>query len=204
MMRVRPLAILVVALTVTLTGQEPAHTTDLLGRIRAGDIRTVEAMLRSGVSPNTRDASGATALMYAAAFAPEAVMQALLRAGAEVNAMNQSGATALMWATHDSARVRLLLARGADARASRPDGMTALLGAALRGNRRAVEMLVAAGAGAQKGSVAAPWPLSLTQIALTTNDPEMRAFVHPSEATPQELASWAPPPLARWVVATVK
>ena len=49
----------------------------------------------------------------------------------------------------------------------------------------------------------APWPLTLTQIALTTNDPAMRAFVDPSETTAQKLALWTPPPLTRWLVTTV-
>ena len=173
-MRVRPIAILVIGLMVTAKGQEPAPTVELLGRVRDGDIRAVERLLRSGVDPNTRDTSGATALMYAAAFAPQAAMQALLRAGAEVNAANQSGATALMWASHDPEKVRLLLARGANVHAARPDGFSAVLGAALRGNRQVVEMLIVAGAEARKGSATAPWPLTLTQIALTTNDPASR------------------------------
>lgn len=202
-MRVRPIAILVIGLMVTAKGQEPAPTVELLGRVRDGDIRAVERLLRSGVDPNTRDTSGATALMLAAAFAPQAAMQALLRAGAEVNAANQSGATALMWASHDPEKVRLLLARGANVHAARPDGFSAVLGAALRGNRQVVEMLIVAGAEARKGSATAPWPLTLTQIALTTNDPAMRAFVDPSETTAQKLALWTPPPLTRWLVTTV-
>jgi ankyrin repeat protein len=202
-MRVHSMAILVTGLVVSAYGQGPAGLPQLLERLRSGDSRSVEALLRSGANPNTRDASGATALMYAAAFAQQAAIDALLRAGADVNAANQVGATALMWATHDSARVRLLLDRGANVNAARPDGMTALLGAALRGNRQVVEMLVAAGADARKGSAAAPWPLTLTQIALTTNDPAMRAFVDPSETTAQRLALWTPSPLTRWLVTTV-
>jgi ankyrin repeat protein len=202
-MRVRPTAILVIGFMVTIEGQQSPPTVDLFGRIRAGDTRAVERLLRSGVDANGRDTSGTTALMYAAAFAPLAAMQALLRAGADVNARNESGATALMWATHDPARVRVLLERGANVNAARPDGMTAILGAALRGNRQVVDMLIAAGADARRGSVAAPWPLTLTQIALTTNDPAMRAFVDPPEAAAQKLALWVPPPLTRWLVTTV-
>ena len=201
-MRVCPIAILVIGLIVTARGQEPGPTAELLERIRDGDIRAVERLLRFGADPNTRDRSGATALMYAAAFAAPAAMQALLRGGADVNAANQSGATALMWASHDPEKVRLLLDRGANVHAARPDGMSAVLGAALRGNRRVVEMLIAAGA-ARTGSAPAPWPLTLTQIALTTNDPAMRGFVDQSETTAQKLKLWTPPPLTRWLVTTV-
>jgi ankyrin repeat protein len=202
-MHVRLITVMVIGLAVTGEGQQPTPTVELLNRVWDGDVRAVERLLKSGVDPNTRDTSGATALMYAAAFAPQAVMQALLRAGADVNAVNQSGATALMWATHDPEKVRFLVDRGANVNAARPDGLSAVLGAALRGNRRVVEMLVAAGADARKGSATARWPLTLTQIALTTNDAAMRALVDPAELAEAKPASWAPPPFTRLLGTTV-
>ena len=202
-MRVHAATILAAGLVITVTGQEPPASPPLLERLRLDDTRSIEALFRSGANPNTRDASGATALMYAAAFAPPASMRAVLNAGADVNAANQGGATALMWATHDAARVRMLIERGANVDAARADGMTAALGAALRGNRQALEVLIAAGADIRKTSAAAPWPLTLTQIALTTNDPAMRAFVDPVETADATAASWAPPPLTRLLVTVV-
>ena len=202
-MRAHTIAVLFVGLVVTVSGQGPAANPGLLARIRAGDTQGAEGLLRSGVDPDTRDASGSTALMYAAAFAPEATMQLLLTAGANVNAANQNGATALMWATHDPAKVRLLLGRGADVDAARPDGATAVFAAALRGNPQVVELLVAAGADVRKGKVSAPWPLTLPQITLTTNDPVMRRFLDSSDATPQKLAEWTPPPVTRWLLTSV-
>lgn len=202
-MRVHAILMVVIGLVVTVRGQGPSATAVLLGQIRAGDTQMVERALRSGADPNTRDASGATALMYAAAFASDATMRALLDKGADVNAANQSGATALMWATHDSDKVRLLLSRGVQVNAARADGATALLGAALRGNQQVVEMLIAAGADRQIGRVAAPWPVTFPQIALTTNDPAIQRFVAPPERIALNPAEWTPPPLTRWLLTSV-
>jgi ankyrin repeat protein len=202
-MRVQAVAMVIMALVVDVRGQGLIETPALLGHVRAGDTQAVEQSLRSGADPNTRDASGATALMYAAAFASEATMRVLLDAGAEVNAVNRSGATALMWATHDSAKVRLLLTRGADANAARPDGATALLSATIRGKHQVVEMLLAAGADRRVGRVATPWPATFPQIVLTTNDPAMQRFVDPSDRIASNLAEWNPSPLARWLLTSV-
>jgi ankyrin repeat protein len=202
-MRIQTIAVLCLGLAVTMQGQEPLARPQLLASIRAGDTTTVKKLLGSGVDPNTRDTSGATALMYAAAFASEATMRLLLDGGADVNAANQNGATALMWATHDPAKVRLLLNRGASVNTAQPDGATAVLSAALRGNTQVVRMLMAAGADVHNGSVSAPWRMTLPQIALSTNDPAMREFLDPAEAVQQKLAEWSPPPLTRWLLTSV-
>ena len=202
-MRVYIIAGFCVCLVITVQGQGSTANARLLASIRAGDAGTIEQLLRSGVHPNGHDASGDTPLMYAAAFASEAVMRLLLDAGADVNAANQNRATALMWATHDAAKVRLLLDRGAAVNAARFDGATALLSAALRGNAQVVRMLIAAGADVRKGSVSAPWNLTLPQIVLTTNDAAMRDFLDPAEAVPQKVAQWNPAPLTRWLLTSV-
>lgn len=202
-MRVNAFPIVAIGLIVTLRAQGPTAPPALLGHIRADDRQAVQHALQSGADPNTRDATGATALMYAAAFASPEAMRLLLAAGADVNAANQAGATALMWATHDTSKVRLLLGRGVNVNAARADGATALLGAALRGNREAVELLVAAGADRQVGRVATPWPATFAQIALTTNDPEMQRFVDASGRATPKIAEWSPPPLTRWLLTSV-
>jgi len=107
---------------VVAQGQRPAADMELFERIREGNTRRVEMLLREGADPNTRDDTGATALMHAAAFAPLETMQVLLDASANVNATSSSGATTLMWATYDATKVRLLLDHKADANATIPDG----------------------------------------------------------------------------------
>lgn len=202
-MRAYTIAGLCVCLVIAIHGQESAGNAQLLASIRSGDMGTVERLLRSGVDPNARDASGETPLMHAAAFASEATMRLLLDAGADVNGADQKGGTALMWATHDPAKVHLLVDRGAAVNVARPDGATAVLSAALRGNAQVVRMLMNAGADARKGSVSAPWNMTLPQIVLTTNDPAMLDFLEPAEAVPQKVAEWNPPPLTRWLLTSV-
>jgi ankyrin repeat protein len=203
-MRLNELAIsFLFAVIVVAPQQGLAQPRNLLASIREGDPGTVETLLRSGADPNTRDESGATALMHAAAFASADTMRLLLDAGADVRGVDRGGATPLMWATHDSAKVRLLLAHGADVNVARSDGVTALLSAALRGNAEVMRMLISAGADVRKGTVTAPWPMGLPQITLTTNDPAMREFVDRAEATPPKLAAWTPAPLTRWLLTGV-
>lgn len=202
-MRAHAIAVLVGSLTATIASQELPELPELLVSIRAGDIPGVETLLRSGADPNTRDGSGATALMHATAYAPEAAIRLLLTAGADANATNQTGATALMWATDDVGKVRLLIARGAAVNTARADGMTALASAAMRGNHEVVQALLDSGADVQAGRVSALWPLTLPQIALTTNDAAMRRLLIPAGTASQRVGEWTPPPLSRWVATTV-
>jgi ankyrin repeat protein len=157
-------------------------------------------LLATGAAVNGRDEAGATPLMHAAAIAPLPVMQALLRAGGDVNASDRRGATALMWATHDAARVRLLLDGGAAVNAARSDGLTPLVAATLRGRTDVVNVLLAAGADRNAGSVLAPWRMDLTRIATTSNDPAVLALAEARSLTPAHLAAWGPPPLSSWMI----
>jgi ankyrin repeat protein len=66
-MRLNELAIsFLFAVIVVAPQQGLAQPRNLLASIREGDPGTVETLLRSGADPNTRDESGATALMHAA------------------------------------------------------------------------------------------------------------------------------------------
>ncbi|WP_369384849.1 ankyrin repeat domain-containing protein [Methylobacillus glycogenes] len=83
-----------------------------------GDVVTVKSLLNSGVNPNTRDADGITALMYATRKDKADVVKALLEKGADVNAKDNGGWTALMFAAKKNfvASAKVLLDHGADAK----------------------------------------------------------------------------------------
>ncbi len=181
-------------------GYTQGAATDLLTAARNGSLDGIRAALGSGADPDARDESGASALMRTTAFATPDVMRLLLDRGADVNAANDRGATALMWATTDREKVRLLLDHGADVNAATKDGVTPLLTAAVRGNVDVMRQLVAAGADLRAGTMAAPWPMRLTQIARTTNDEALRAFVQSLSGLPQEEPPGAPPLLTSWLL----
>lgn len=183
-------------------GQRPTADVELFERIREGNTRRVEMLLREGADPNTRDDTGATALMHSAAFAPLETMQVLLDASANVNATSRSGATALMWATHDATKVRLLLDHKADANATIPDGPSVLISAALRGKTDVMRVLVAAGAKVDNATVMGASRMGFAEIAHTTNDPELRQFLSESGIKFQNAAAMTPAPLTNWILTT--
>ncbi|MBM3812796.1 MAG: hypothetical protein FJW20_14310 [Acidimicrobiia bacterium] len=118
----------------------------LFEAIRKDDVKAVEAMLRAGADPNSRDDQDATALMHATLYASESCMKLLADKGADVNATAKGGSTALMWATGEPGKVRFLLARNADRNAKNKMGMTALDLALLRdGGEEAAKLLAAPG-----------------------------------------------------------
>jgi ankyrin repeat protein len=106
-----------------------AGATPLMRAAKSRDLAAMRILLDAGADPKRQSATGATALMFAAAppraAATSALEQASLDAialcldrGAEVNAVNASGQTALHLASpagQDSAIVKLLLSRGANA-----------------------------------------------------------------------------------------
>lgn len=71
---------------------EPGKMTALM---RAYEVSTVESLLNAGADVNLKDASGFTALIWAAAFRRREIVLKLIAAGADVNARNNRGETAL-------------------------------------------------------------------------------------------------------------
>jgi ankyrin repeat protein len=111
-------------------------------QIRAADVPALKVRLTGAASPNERDDTGVTPLMYAAGVGSIDTMKALLEAGADVNAAGSDGMTALMWATGDLTKVRLLVERGANVNAIAQNGTTALVAAAQRGAADVVQYLL--------------------------------------------------------------
>lgn len=107
----------------------------------------LRSLLDQGADPNTRNGSGATALMWAAGDLSK--VRLLLARGAQVNAASEDGRTPLMIAArHEGAApvVRLLLEKGADVNAKDIQGATALVQAATAGDVETLRVLIARGA----------------------------------------------------------
>jgi ankyrin repeat protein len=138
----------VFATLLALTIPMVPHASDgsLLDALRDARTSVVRALLKSGADPNVRDASGATALMYAAIYGSVDDMGLILARGGDVNASNNIGATALMWAAYDHTKVRLLLSSGASANARTTTNVTPLLVAIRYGNAAVTRLLIASGA----------------------------------------------------------
>ncbi len=125
-----------------------AQDARLLDAARTADTAGVIALLDQGVSADTRQADGATALHWAAHGDDAAMAEALVRAGADVDAANDFGATPLWLAclNGSAAMAAVLLAAGADANAALPSGETVLMTASRTGSAEAVRLLAAHGA----------------------------------------------------------
>lgn len=94
-----------------------------------GDLDEVNMLLEAGADPNVCDATGDTALMWAAHGNNPAVIRRLVEAGAVVNAQCADlGYTPLIWAVSSGSvkEVKLLLELGADPKLHDTWGQTAL------------------------------------------------------------------------------
>jgi ankyrin repeat protein len=126
---------------------------ELFDAIDAGDAARVRALLAGGADPDTRDETGATALMRAAHAGDRATVSALLGAGADVNATDPRGWTALAKAVHNpdldrgfADVVQALVDAGANVEAPIGYGIRPLMLAAGYGETAVVETLLGAGA----------------------------------------------------------
>jgi serine/threonine-protein phosphatase 6 regulatory ankyrin repeat subunit B len=146
----------------------------LFSAIREGDTAGLRQLLGSGASVNGKDESGATPLMYAAAYGSAQDLALLLDAGADINAANTYGSTALMWAAQDTNRVKLLLDRGAAVAVRAVDRTTPLLSAARFGNLEAMRLLIARGALA---NAAAADTTNLLRVAYTPEGGPVRLLL---------------------------
>ena len=136
-----------VLFTAGLAAQTGGLGPKLLAAIRKGDVSAVDELLRDNADPNSRDETGASALMYATAFSSPECMRLLITKGADVDGVNQVHATALMWAGVEPEKVKLLLSKNAGVNMRTDDGQSALLLAARRpGNIETVRLLLSHGA----------------------------------------------------------
>ncbi len=119
----------------------------ILDAAKAGEAR-LSAVLSTGLSVNTADNDGETALMEAAEDDSAEVVRLLLRNGANVNAADEDGVTALMRAADEGRTevVRILIAAGADLNTRNKEGKTALMMAEEEEHAETARVLTEAGA----------------------------------------------------------
>ncbi len=86
-----------------------------LEQAKEGDLAVLELFLKGGMELETRDRSGATALMYAALNGHVEVTSFLIEEGAHVNAQDNLGRRALDYATvhPESGAFKILASAGA-------------------------------------------------------------------------------------------
>ena len=158
---------LLATLVLATAGPGAAQDARLIDAARAAESTRVVALLEQGVSANTRQPDGATALHWAAHWDDATMADALVAAGADVDAANDFGATPLWLACLNGSEtmVAALLAAGADANAALPSGETVLMTASRTGSAAAVRLLASHGADLNarertRGQTALMWAVS--------------------------------------------
>ena len=124
-------------------------TTPLHWAVRAGDLATVQRLLREGASATVANRYGVTPLSLAAENGDPTAIDALLAAGASATSEVSDGQTMLMLAARsgNQAAIRTLIAHGAQVNAKEHVlGETALIWAAAENHADAVAALVSGGA----------------------------------------------------------
>ncbi|MFB3142519.1 MAG: ankyrin repeat domain-containing protein [Acidobacteriota bacterium] len=88
---------------------------DFLEQAKEGDLAVLELFLKGGMDVETRDRSGATALMHAASNGHVEATSLLIAEGAHVNAQDNLGRRALDYATvhPESGTFKVLASAGA-------------------------------------------------------------------------------------------
>ena len=120
--------------------------TPLMYSAAVGSVEAMKLLLDSGANANGTNATGATALMWAATDIEK--VRLLLSRGADVNVASQRGRTALQTAARSdgsAAIVRLLLDAGADAKAVDAAKANTLHAATLGNDTETIRLIVDAG-----------------------------------------------------------
>ncbi len=138
---------LILAATPALYADADDRQESILEAAQAGEAR-LAAVISSGISVNTADNDGVTALMEAAEDGSPEVVRLLIKHGANVNVADEDGETALMMAADEGRTevVRILLEAGADVNARDNEGKTALMMAENEEHAETARVLTDAGA----------------------------------------------------------
>jgi len=127
---------------------EPLLLQALMEAASNGQSGRISAMIKEGVSVDSRDVNSATPLILAAAGGHIEVARLLIENNADVNAADSSGMTALMRAVQKEKIeiVQILIASGVDVQMKNNGGHTALMIAGGTGDAMCSQALIAAGA----------------------------------------------------------
>ncbi|XP_035669905.1 death-associated protein kinase 1-like [Branchiostoma floridae] len=122
----------------------------LLDAAKRGNMARVEQILSEGISPDSTDKKGITALFYAVGRGHTGAIQVLIKYGANPNARDKNGNSPLHEAAQNgyTEAMKMLLEAGADPNTSDSYGVTPLHDAAICGHHKCVAQLLAAGADA--------------------------------------------------------
>lgn len=157
---VRTLGLIVLPLTAFAADTKDSTNEALLQAIEKGNIGEIKQALRQGADVNTRDKTGASALMIASLYGNAESVNLLLNKGSDPNLANTAGATALLWSAGDFEKVRALVGKGANVNAEAKSGRTPLMAAAsCAGNVNTVKLLLAKGADVKKVSAIGGGPV---------------------------------------------
>jgi ankyrin repeat protein len=120
----------------------------LIDAVKSRDATTVDSLLKSKSSVNTKRGDGTTALHWAAQWDNVPLVKRLVAAGADVNAQTDLGIAPITLAclNGSATMVETLLAAGANANWARKTGETALMTCSRTGDVKAVDALLAHGA----------------------------------------------------------
>jgi hypothetical protein len=146
----------------------PAIARELIAAVRKGKRDTVRRLIRNGSDPNSCDADGLTALMWAAREGHPSLVAALLKAGANPNARDRQRQTALHHAVLGKHRavIRALASAGANLNAKDATDCTAFEVASLDGDYKTAKELSNLGA---MGAPPDPGVLSIARDSAESN-----------------------------------
>ena len=152
---------------------QPDGTTALHWAARAGDVESVQLLLKAGARAKTANRYGATPLSLAVLNGNGAVVDEILKAGEDANAViSEEGDTALMTAARTGKvdALKALLDHGAKVNGTNPRRQTPLMWAASEKNAAAVKYLIELGAdvNAKTNPLPPPKPLDLIFSAPTS------------------------------------
>ena len=169
-MLMRTVAIVSLLAALVVAGAAPVRAATLIDAVKAGDVAIVRTLLADGVSVQTAETDGTTALHWAAHHDRLEIAGLLLDAGAAVDAANRYGVTPLALASVNGSTpmIARLLEVGAEPNLPNPEGETPLMTAARTGNAASIGTLLEHGAEvdaveAWRGQTALMWATAQNQ-----------------------------------------